>query len=408
VTQSRKPGGEKTTNRKRQVCIITGSRSDWGYLAPIASEVGKRKGMEFQLICTGSHLSPTFGLTKRDVIRDGFDFAGEVEVILASDTHASLAYSVGLGVISFVKELQHLAPDMVLVFGDRYEILSASLAALFLRIPLAHYAGGDRAAGTNVDDTIRDLISRIAHVHFTIHPAHSRRLISLGEQPDRIHCVGSTLIDEVRIRRLPSRREIIRRLGLGKDEGYVLFLENPITMGDERVIEGYSRDLESLRGLGHDTVVIAPNADLYSQFMVRLLDRYSGMEGFRVYKSVNHTMYLGLLKHANVLVGNTSSGIFEASYFGVPFVSIGHRQERLVVTENTFVVERGRALTGTIERLYHDDSVRERLKSSHYPFGDRRSSPAARIVDVLARLQLAGDYLNKFQDIEEARKRLAL
>jgi len=406
MARPRKPGREGTTGQKLRVCIITGSRSDWGYLSPIATEVGRREVLELQLVCTGSHLSPTFGLTKKDIVRDGLDIAGEVEVVLASDTHASLAYSVGLGVISFVKELEHLGPDVVLVFGDRYEILSASLAALFLRLPLAHYAGGDRAAGTNVDDIIRDLISRIAHVHFTIHPAHSRRLLALGEQPERIHCVGLTLIDEVRNRRLPSRREILRRLGLGASDEYLLFLENPTTTGGELVIKGYARDLETLKDLGHNTVIIAPNADLYGQSMIKLLNRYTGLEDFRVFRSVDHAMYLGLLKHANVLVGNTSSGIFEALYFGVPFVSIGHRQERLVMTDNTFVVERGRALAGTIERLYHDDSLRERLKSSPYMFGDRRSSPAARIVDVLARVPLTRDHLNKFQDIEEARRQL--
>ncbi len=312
--------------RPLRVCAVTGSRAEYGLLYWVLHDLAADPAFELQLVVTGMHLSHEFGLTVSEIEADGLPIARRVEMLLSSDSPGGIAKSIALGVIGFSDALEQLAPDVMLVLGDRFEILAAVQAALVHNVPVAHIAGGDTTEGA-FDESIRHAITKMSHLHLVTNELSARRVRQLGEDPARIHVVGSPGLDHLRRRPLLERAELEASLGhrLGRRNLLVTF--HPVTL-EPGAAEGQMGELlAALDTLDDDTTLwfTRPNADTGGRAIGAVLDAWLDGRGRRAhaYPSLGQLRYLSLMAQADAVVGNSSSGLYEAPSFGVPTVNVG-------------------------------------------------------------------------------------
>ena len=365
---------------RRKICVVTGGRADYGLLYWPMREIAASADFELQLIATGMHLAPEFGATLAAIEGDGFHIDARVEMLLASDTPAGIAKSIGLGVIGFADALDRLRPDLLLLLGDRFEILAAAQAALVARVPVAHLCGGDVTEGA-FDEAIRHSISKMAHLHFATNADAARRLRQLGEDPERIFAVGSTGIDAI-LRMSPmSRDDLERATGLDLGRRLLLVTFHPATLGRGAAQDEMEELLAALEALG-DTLSIAftrPNSDTEGRLLARRLERFTAVhDNTRLFAALGSHTYLSLLRHADAVAGNSSSGLYEAPSLGTPTVDIGDRQQgRLKASSVISCPAERAAISAAIA-----EALRRGKKVVANPYGSGDAS--RRIVEILA------------------------
>lgn len=314
---------------KRKICVVTGSRAEYGLLSWLMREIAADPELDLQVVATGMHLSPEFGLTYRVIEEDGFSIDARVEMLLSSDTPVGIAKSVGLGVIGFADALERLRPDILVLLGDRYEILAAAQAALVARIPVAHIGGGDTTEGA-FDEAIRHAITKMAHLHFVTNELSARRVRQLGENPAHVHNVGSPGLDQIRRLTLLTRQELEGALGFGFRERNLLITFHPVTLDREPADAQFRELLTALDSLGDGVGLIftKPNADTDGRVLIDMIEGYvAGRSNARAYTSLGQLRYLSAMAQVDAVVGNSSSGLYEAPSFGKPTVNIGDRQK---------------------------------------------------------------------------------
>lgn len=376
---------------KRKICIVTGSRAEYGLLYWLMKEIQADPALQLQIIATGMHLSPEFGLTYKVIEEDGFAIDAKVEMLLSSDTPTGVAKSIGLGTIGFADALERLKPDILVVLGDRFEILAASQAALVARIPVAHIAGGDTTEGA-FDEAIRHSITKMSHLHFVTNEDAARRVRQLGENPDYVFNVGSPGLDNIARLKLLDRQELERSLDFSFQKKNLLVTFHPATLETQSAEMQFKELLAALDGLGPDVGVIftKPNADTDGRVIIRLMDDYVATRpNARAYVSLGQLRYLSAMSQADAVVGNSSSGLYEAPSFGKPTVNIGDRQKgRLqaasVINCAPLSGEIGKAI---VQALAMDCSA------TVNPYGDGNSS--ARIKDALKKIAAPSTLLKK-------------
>lgn len=384
----------------RRVCVVTGSRAEYGLLYWVLHDLRADPGVELQVVATGMHLSPEFGLTVRQIEDDGFAVTRRVEMLLSSDTPAGIAKSMGLGVIGMSDALEQLRPDVVLVLGDRFEILAAVQACLVHNIAVAHIAGGDTTEGA-FDESIRHAITKMSHVHFVTHAESAQRVRQLGEDPARIHVVGSPGLDHLRRRALLDRPALEASLGAPLGRRNLLVTFHPVTLEAGEGSVQLAELLAALDTLSADTTlwVTKPNADTGGRAIAAALDAWATQHAGRVhlYTSLGQLRYLSLMAQVDAVVGNSSSGLYEAPSFRRPTVDIGERQ-------------RGRLAAGSVircpaERAAIRDAIDRALaldcSAVVNPYGDGRA--AERIVALLRDLPPAAQLLKKHFHLLETR-----
>lgn len=309
-----------------RLAAVTGSRADWGLLSPPLELIRSEPGFELQLIVTGQHLEEPGG-TWRAIVADGYRIDARVEMLLASDTAVAVTKSLGLAVIGFAEVIEQLDPELILLLGDRYEILAAAAAALLARVPVAHVCGGDLTEGA-VDDAIRHSITKMSHLHFVSNEAARRRVIQLGEMPERVFLVGSPGLDRLQRLGSGSGPAIFDELGIAARRRNIVVTFHPETLARDTVAD--SRELiAALEGLPGDVgiVVTGANADTQGREINRLLAGFAeAHERAHFCQSLGSERYLRLLASIDMVVGNSSSGLYEAPSFGIPTVNIGARQ----------------------------------------------------------------------------------
>lgn len=312
----------------KKICVVTGTRADHGLLKPLIKRIGADDGSQLQLVATGMHLSPEFGLTYREIEQDGFQITERNEMLLSSDTPNGITKSVGMGTIGFADIFTRLMPDMVVILGDRFEMLAAATAALLHRIPIAHINGGELTLGA-VDDAIRHSITKMSTLHFVSTEEYRKRVIQLGEEPDRVFHVGALGVENIRTQGLMTREELAQSIGVSLDSPYIVVTFHPVTL-EEGAAHRQSDDLlEALdRFKGYRILFTKANADMEGRIIDQKIDAYAEKNSDRVtaVTSLGMTRYLSALKYCEMVVGNSSSGIVEAPVFGIPTVNIGNRQ----------------------------------------------------------------------------------
>lgn len=313
----------------RKICVITGSRAEYGLLSGLMKAISEDDTLQLQVIATNMHLSPEFGLTYREIEKDGFVIDKKVEMLLSSDTPNATAKSVGLGTIGFADAYEDLKPDMIVVLGDRYEILSAVSTALFYKIPIAHLHGGEITEGA-YDDCIRHAITKMSHLHFTSTGEYRNRVIQMGEQPDRVFNVGAIGIENIKNIPLMSKAELEESIGFEIGDKCLLVTYHPVTLEDSTAEEQCKNLLSALEQYNDYRVIFTmPNSDTNGRIIMHEIEKYVGLNKERAiaFKSLGLKRYLSALQYVTAVVGNSSSGIIEVPSFGVPTLNIGDRQK---------------------------------------------------------------------------------
>jgi UDP-hydrolysing UDP-N-acetyl-D-glucosamine 2-epimerase len=377
---------------KQRICVVTGSRAEYGLLYWVLDELRDDPSVELQLVVTGMHLAPEFGRTVEEIVRDGFLIARRVDMLLASDTPGGIAKSIGLGVIGMSDAMEQLQPDIVLVLGDRYEILAAVQACLIHNIPVAHIAGGDVTEGA-FDESIRHAITKMSHLHFVTNAQSAQRVRQLGEDPRRIHIVGSPGLDHLRRRPLLDRASLEVSLGAPLGERNLLITFHPVTLEPSESLAQFDELLAALDALDPGIVLwfTRPNADTGGRALAAALDAFvaARQNRARAHASLGQLRYLSLMAKVDAVVGNSSSGLYEAPSFGVPTVNIGDRQRgRLAAASVLHCAPTRDAIAEAIARAFALD-----CSNVVNPYGDGHA--ATRIVSSLRAMPPASELLKK-------------
>jgi UDP-hydrolysing UDP-N-acetyl-D-glucosamine 2-epimerase len=317
------------TTRPRRVCVVTGSRADYGLLYFLLCGLRDDPRYELQLLATGMHLSPEFGMTVNAIEADGIAVTQRIETLLSSDSAVGIAKATGLGLLGFADALQNLKPDLLVVLGDRFEIFAAAQAALFMRIPIAHIGGGDVTAGA-FDEAMRHSISKLAHLHFVTNDDAARRLARMGENPKYIFNVGSPGLDHLHRAPVQDKATLERELDFRFRARNFLVTFHPVTLDAEPSERQIGALFEALEAFCPDTGILftLPNADTDGRALIEEIRRFAdGRDNVRVYTSLGQRRYLGAMAAVDVVIGNSSSGLYEAPSLRTPTVNIGRRQE---------------------------------------------------------------------------------
>lgn len=376
----------------RKICVVTGSRAEYGFLYWVLHDLRADASFDLQLVVTGMHLAPEFGLTVREIERDGFPIARRVEMLLSGDTPGAIAKSIGLGVIGMSDAVEQLAPEVLIVLGDRFEILAAVQACLVHNIPVAHIAGGDTTEGA-FDESIRHAITKMAHVHFVTNEESALRVRQLGEDPKNVHVVGSPGLDHLRRRPLLDRPALEQALGapLGKRNLLVTF--HPVTLEPGESEGQFAELLAALDTQPADTAIwfTYPNADTGGRLIAAVLQAWAATRQDRVhvFSSLGQLNYLSLMAQVDAVVGNSSSGLYEAPSLKVATVDIGTRQRgRLAAASVVNCAPSRKEIGDAIRRAMGLD-----CGQVISPYGDGQT--AGRILRILRSLPASNNLLKK-------------
>ena len=382
----------------RRICVVTGTRADYGLVRWVMEEIRRTPDLDLQLIATGMHLSPEFGLTYREIENDGFAIDAKVDMELKSDTPAGLARSMGLGLIGFGEVLERLQPDVMLVLGDRFEMLPAVAAATVARIPIAHLHGGETTEGA-FDEGIRHAITKMSHLHFVAAEEYRRRVVQLGEDPERVFLVGGLGIDNINKLTLLNRAQLESRLEFQLGSKNLLITFHSVTLENATSAGQMAELLAALEARGDTKLIFTmPNADTGGRALIDMIEAFvAGHPNARAYTSLGQLVYLSCIRHVDAVVGNSSSGLTEAPSFRRGTINIGDRQRGRLKADSVIECEPTRAgITAAIDRLYAPD-FQERLPTVRNPYGEGGASK--KVVEVLCMYPLESILKKSFYDV---------
>lgn len=374
----------------KKICVVTGTRAEYGLLKPVIGKIEASSRLSLQLVATGMHLSPEFGLTHREIEKDGFSLDRQVEMLLSSDTPTGIAKSIGLGVIGFADVFRELRPDLLLVLGDRFEILSAVVAAMAGRLPVAHIHGGELTEGL-IDDPIRHSITKMSHLHFVAAEEYRLRVIQLGEEPSRVFQVGGLGSELVKNRmNAPSRAELEAELDFVFQERNLLITFHPVTLEKNTAAGQMMELLDALAEQENMGLIFTmPNADTGGRILFDLVNEFTSQQpNAKAYTSLGQRNYFGCVAQVDGVVGNSSSGLLEVPALKRGTINVGDRQRGRLQASSVIDVEPTKAsILAGISTLYSED-FQAGLDSIENPYGDGNTSQ--RIVAALENHTLDG------------------
>lgn len=381
----------------RKICVVTGTRAEYGLLRWVMQGIKDTSGLALQVIATGMHLSPEFGLTYREIEQDGFRVDRKVEMLLSSDTSVGVAKSMGLGMIGFADALRELQPDLLVLLGDRFEVFSAASAALIARIPIAHLHGGEATEGA-FDEAIRHSITKMSHLHFVAAEMYRLRVIQLGEQPDRVFLVGGLGIDNIKRLKLLDRTEFEAAIDFKLGPKNLLVTFHPATLENATAVDQMTGLLASLEELTDTRLIFTmPNADTEGRELIAMIEEFvARRSNARAYTSLGQLRYLSCIQHVDGVVGNSSSGLAEVPTFKKGTINVGDRQRGRLRASSVIDCAPNRAsITAALRKLYTSDFQRS-LSQVRNPYGEGGASE--KVVAVLSEHPLDGILKKTFFD----------
>lgn len=372
----------------RKICVVTGTRAEFGLLRWLMHEIQHEPELELQVLATGMHLSPEFGLTYREVEQAGFAINVKIEMLLSADTASAVTKSMGLGLISYADAYQRLVPDLIVVLGDRFEIFAATAAALIAGIPVAHLHGGETTEGA-FDEALRHSITKMSHLHFVAAEDYRRRVIQLGEQPERVFLVGGLGIDAIKRIKLLDREALEESLGFKFGRRNLLITFHPVTLeGQNSSGQQMAELLAALEEL-EDTHLIftMPNADTGGRELAMMVNNFvASHQNACVHTSLGQQRYLSCMKYVDAVIGNSSSGLAEAPSMGIATINIGDRQKGRLSASSVINCEPTQpSITEALSAVF-DPSFRSTLTSTKNPYGCGGASE--KIVEVIKKHDL--------------------
>jgi len=377
---------------KRKICVITGTRADYGILYPIMNEIKKSKTLRLFTVATCMHLMKEFGYTVKEIEQDGFHIDDKIDISYSEDSGEAIANSIGSAMTKLAKCFQKIKPDIVLVLGDRGEMLAASIASNYMNIPIAHIHGGEVSG--HIDGLMRHAITKLAHIHFPATQKAKERIIKLGEEAWRVKVTGAPALDKVRNSKFSKKENLIKKYQLNGEQPIGILVQHPVSTEQTQAKKQIQNSLDAITKLKLQTVVVYPNADAGGRAMIREIKKSRNNPYLKHFKNINHEDYLGLLKIASVLIGNSSSGIIEAPSFHLPVVNIGQRQNGRQRSGNVIDVTYNKnRIQQAIKKALIDKNFKKKLKKYKNPYGDGQAS--RRIVDALSKIKINKRLLEK-------------
>jgi len=380
----------------RRIAVVTSSRADYSHLYWPLKLLSEHPGVDLRLIVMASHLAPEFGATVREIEKDGFPIAARVESLLSSDTDVGMAKSIGVAMLSLADVLGAMRPDLLLLIADRYEMLAPASAALALRIPIAHIEGGEISEGA-IDDAVRNALTKMSHLHFTSTETARARVIAMGEEPWRVHRAGAPSLDHLRRSRLLSREEVEARCGIDLRTAAIVVAYHPVTLEQDTTVEAAALfdAIEQIAEQGSAQLLFCyPNADAGSRALLsRTREFVARHAAARLFVNLDAIAWWSLLREAQAMIGNSSSGIMETASFALPTVNIGMRQKGRERARNVLDTEPDAAAILARAAEACSPAFRASLAGMENPYGDGHA--AERIVGVLTSAPLGPQLLVK-------------
>ena len=385
----------------KKISLFTGTRAEYGLLYWILKDLSERRDVDLQLFVGGMHMSTEFGKTVDKIIDDGFEITAKMEFLLSSDTPVGVTKSMGLALISAADLLDRTRPDLLIVLGDRFEALAICQAAMIAQVPIAHIHGGELTKGV-CDEAIRHAITKMSHLHFTSTEDYRRRVIQLGEAPERVFNFGSPGIDSIEKLPLLSRTNLSSAINFDISKNpYVVVTYHPVTLSKD----GGLLELRELTQVlsefdDHKLIISYPNADTFGRSLIAHLENFRDKNKDRVIlvKSLGQLLYLSLLKHCEFVIGNSSSGLIEAPSFKVPTINIGDRQADRVNGETVINCSGDETSIRKSIYLARSNDFKEKCKTTKNPYGIAGASQ--KIVNKIIETDLRNILFKRFYDLQ--------
>lgn len=378
-------------NTKRKITVITGTRAEYGIFYPVLKAIQEHPKLQLSLIATGMHLSQNHNYTAQEIEDDGFLIDAKVDILFQNNTGAAMAKSVGLGILGMAQALETIKPDIILILGDRGEMLAAAVAGAYMNIPVAHLHGGEVSG--NIDEPVRHAITKLAHIHFPATEESALRIRRLGEEPERIFVVGAAGLDNILNEELYSPEYVANNLGLDLEKQILLVVQHPVTTETNDAEIQMRETMEALVELGKQTVLVYPNSDAGSYTMIRIIKEYEHLPFLHTFVNIPHRMYLSLMKVASVMIGNSSGGIIEAPSFRLPVINIGSRQNGRQRANNVIDVDYKREEIKEAVFKALGKEFQQQVATCLNPYGEGNTGPKA--AQILADIKLDPRLLQK-------------
>lgn len=384
----------------KTITVLTATRAEYGLLSPVIHALKTCCDLEVKVVVTGAHLSPEFGLTYKEIISDGVEIDKKIEILLSSDTPSSISKSMGIAMIGFADYFEEHRPDVLLVLGDRYETLAVCCTAMNARIPIVHLYGGETTEGA-VDEAIRHSITKMSYLHLTSTEEHRRRVIQLGEHPERVYTVGSIGIENALRKSLLSKAELEKSLGFCLDKPYAVVTFHSVTLEENHAQQQFYEVLKAFDANPDMKYIITKaNADKEGRIINRMIDEYAAKTNVMAFESLGVIRYLSALKYADMVIGNSSSGLIEVPSFGIPTINIGDRQKGRLKAESVLDCEpQAESICEAIKNAKLK-VFREICKDVVNPYGD--GDATGKIVSAVEKMIAVGDIdlKKKFYDVK--------
>ena len=384
---------------KKKICLVTGSRAEYGLLYWLIKELQADKDFKVQLIVTGMHLSKEFGLTYR-VIEKDFKIDKKINMYLSSDTSIGILKSMSIAQTSFARAYDKLRPDIVILLGDRYEIFSAATAAMISKIPIGHIHGGEITLGS-WDDCIRHCITKMAHLHFAATEEYKNRVIQLGEKPNNVFNVGGMGIENIKKLKLLSKKELEKSINFKFNKRNILITYHPVTLENNTSKQQFQVLLDVINELDHTNIIFTKsNSDLNGKIINQMIDKYTKKYSKKSagFVSLGQTNYLSVLQFMDAVVGNSSSGLIEAPSFKIATINIGDRQKGRIKAESVIdCIPNKKSIKSSLKKIY-SRNFQKSLKDVKNPYDN--GMPSKKIVRVLKNINLENILKKNFYDID--------
>lgn len=383
----------------KKIAVITGTRAEFGLLSPLIEEIQNEQDMQLQLIVTAMHLSPEFGYTVDEIEKKGYKIDKKVECLLSSDSAVGITKSIGLAMIGFADALGELSPDLIIILGDRTEMLAAATTAMVANIPIAHIHGGETTEGA-YDESIRHAITKMSLLHFASTEIYRKRIIQLGEHPDRVFNVGAIGLDSVNNLELLNKENFEKSIDFQLGKKNILITFHPVTLENNSAKEQFQSILETFKTLKDTHFIFThANSDKSGRIINQMIEQYvrENKEIAVSFRSLGQLRYLSSLQHVDVVLGNSSSGIVEVPYFNIPTINIGDRQKGRVMAESVINTKPKKGNIIKALGKSFDDSFIAKIKNQKQHYG--RGNAVNKIMKVLS-VPLSEDLKKSFYDIK--------
>ncbi len=375
----------------KKILYISGTRADYGLMRETLFSIRKHPGLKLEIVATGMHLMPEFGKTVNEIKKDGFKVR-EVYAVYKKDDKESMAVFIGDFVKLLVKKVKEINPDIILVLGDRAEMLAGAIVGAYLMIPVVHIHGGDVTG--NVDEIIRHAITKLSHVHLTATKKSRQRVIKMGEERGRVFVVGAPGLDDILSKKLISNKRILKKYNLDFKTPILLVIQHPAIFKAGASGKQMRETMEAVKEFKFQAIVVYPNADAGGREMIKIIHKYRKYPFIKIYKNIPRTDYLSLMRVSSALVGNSSSGIIEAPAFKLPVVNIGDRQLGREKSDNVIDVGYDKEkIKAAIRKAVYNERFIAKVRKCKNPYGSGKAS--VKITNILGKVKISGDLFKK-------------